>query len=313
MTIATTENGVPYLRTSDDRFTDLPDHPWEPKYVTVDGFRMAYLDEGPNRGAKSTILLLHGEPTWSYLYRRMIPTLTAAGHRIIAPDLIGFGRSDKPTERSAYTYNGHVAWMHEFLDQLFEANPDIGPLDTFFQDWGGLIGLRVAAETPDRFGRLTLGNTGLPHGESLGPGFDFWLELSQTIDPFDCGAMIDATVSTRDLTEAEKDAYRAPFPDESYLAGAREFPCLVAITPEHGGVSENIAAREVLSKWTKPVLTLWGRNDAVLGHLEGDFLELIPGTAGQPHQVFEHANHFIQDDVGEPLAEAMIEWLASNT
>jgi haloalkane dehalogenase len=310
MSIQTTENGVPFLRTPDDRFVDLPDFPWEPNYLTVDGLQMAYLDEGPTEGAKSTILLMHGEPTWSYLYRRMIPTLIAAGHRVIAPDLIGFGRSDKPTERSSYTYNGHVAWMHAFLDQLFDDNPGLGPLDTFFQDWGGLIGLRLTAETPDRFGRLVIANTALPHGESLGPGFDFWLELSQTIDPFDAGAMINATVSTRELTEPEMDAYRAPFPDESYLAGAREFPCLVAITPEHGAVAENKAAREALAKWTKPVLTLWGRNDRVLGHLETDILGLIPGTNGQPHQVYAEGNHFIQDDIGEPLAVAMVDWLA---
>jgi haloalkane dehalogenase len=310
MSIQTTENGVPFLRTPDERFAALPDFPWKPKYVTVNGLRMAYIDEGPTEGAKSTVLLMHGEPTWSYLYRRMIPTLTAAGHRIIAPDLIGFGRSDKPTERSTYTYNGHVAWMHEFLDRLFESNPDLGPLDTFFQDWGGLIGLRLAAEAPGRFGHLVIANTGLPHGESLGPGFDFWLELSQTIDPFDAGAMINATVSTRELSEAEMNAYRAPFPDESYRAGAREFPCLVAITPEHGAVAENIAARAVLAEWTKPVLTLWGRSDQVLGSLETDLLDLIPGTKGQPHQAYDDGNHFIQDDIGEPLAVAMVDWLA---
>ena len=292
--------------TPPEQVTDLPDFPYEPGYVTVDGLRMAYVDEGPRDGKKPPVLLLHGEPTWSYLYRRMIPTLVDAGHRIIAPDLIGFGRSDKSTRRSAYTYNGHVAWMHELLAHF----PDVGPFATFFQDWGGLIGLRLAAETPDRIGNLTLANTGLPQGESLGPGFDFWLELSQTVDPFDPGAMVDGAISTRDLTEAEKDAYRAPFPDESYLAAARELPCLVAITPDHGGVAENKAARQVLSEWTKPVLTLWGRNDPVPGHLETDFLDLIPGTQGRPHQVFEHGNHFIQDDIGAPLAEAMVDWLA---
>ncbi|MEZ5167747.1 MAG: haloalkane dehalogenase [Acidimicrobiales bacterium] len=305
MSTLTTANGVPFVRTPDDRFVDLPDFPWEPKYTMVDGLRMAYLDEGAG-GDRSTILLLHGEPTWSYLYRRMIPTLVAAGHRILAPDLIGFGRSDKPTERSAYTYNGHVAWMHEFLAQL--ALP--GPLDAFVQDWGGLIGLRVAAEAPDRFGRLVVANTGLPYGESLGPGFDFWLELSQTIDPFEAGRLVDNTISTRDLSAAEQAAYDAPFPDESYMAGVREFPCLVPITPDHGGVAENLAARGVLAGWTKPVLTLWGLADPVLGHLGADILELIPGTAGQPHRTYEHGNHFIQDDIGAPLAETMVDWLA---
>lgn len=310
MTTQTTAAGVPYLRTPEARFADLPDFPYEPHYVDVDGFRMAYLDEGPRDGAKPTVLLLHGEPTWSYLYRRMIPILVEAGHRIIAPDLIGFGRSDKPTERSAYTYNGHVAWMHEFLDRLFDAEPDIGPLAAFVQDWGGLIGLRVAAEAPERFAHLCAANTALPHGLNLGPGFDFWLDLSQTMDPFDAGSLVNSTVGTRELTDAEQDAYRSPFPDESYLAGAREFPCLVAITPEHGGVAENRAAREVLSRWEKPVLLLWGRADPVLGHLDQDLLDLIPGTAGQPHKVFADASHFIQDDVGELVAPALVDWLA---
>jgi len=309
MTRQATDNGIEFLRTPDERFTDLPDYPWKPNYVTVDGFRMAYLDEGPTDGAKETILLLHGEPTWSYLYRRMIPTLVAAGHRVIAPDLIGFGRSDKPTDRAAYTYNGHVSWMHQFLDAITEAK-GIESFAAFVQDWGGLIGLRLAAETPARFSHLVVANTGLPHGESLGPGFDFWLDLSQTTDPFDAGALIDGAIGTRELTEAEKNAYRAPFPDESYMAGAREFPCLVAITPEHPGVAENKAAREVLSGWTKPVLSLWGMSDFVLGPLREDLIELIPGTSGQPHQRFDDASHFIQDDVGEPLATAVVDWLS---
>jgi haloalkane dehalogenase len=309
MASQTTETGIDFLRTPDDRFTDLPDFPWEPKYVIVDGLRMAYLDEGPADGQKETILLLHGEPTWSYLYRRMIPTLLAAGHRIIAPDLIGFGRSDKPTDRGAYSYNGHVAWMQEFLDRITEAE-GLGPLAAFVQDWGGLIGLRIAAETPDRFSHLVVANTGLPHGESFGPGFDFWLDLSQTTDPFDSGALVDGAIGTRDLTEAEKDAYRAPFPDETYLAGAREFPCLVAITPEHPGVAENKTARASLAEWTKPVLSLWGMADFVLGPLRDDLLDLIPGTNGQPHQMFDDASHFIQDDVGAPLADAVVAWLS---
>lgn len=310
MNIRSTATGVPFVRTPEERFADLPDFPYEPHYVDVDGLRMAYVDEGPRDGAKPPVLLLHGEPTWSYLYRRMIPTLVDAGHRIIAPDLIGFGRSDKPTDRSAYTYNGHVAWMHGFLDRLLEADPGIGPLATFIQDWGGLIGLRLAAETPDRFAFLCAGNTALPHGLNLGPGFDFWLDLSQTMDPFDAGALVRATVNTRELTEAELEAYRAPFPDETYLAGAREFPCLVPITTDHPGVAENRAARAVLAGWEKPVLLLWGRADPVLGHLDRDLLDLVPGTAGQPHQVFEQAGHFIQDDVGEPLAVALVDWLA---
>jgi haloalkane dehalogenase len=308
MTTQTTDAGIEFLRTPEDRFTELPDYPWEPNHVVVDGLRMAYLDEGPRDGAKETVLLLHGEPTWSYLYRRMIPTLVEAGHRVIAPDLIGFGRSDKPTERGAYTYNGHVAWMHEFLDRIVDAER-VGPFAAFLQDWGGLIGLRLAAESPDRFSHLVVGNTALPHGENIGRGFDFWLELSQTADPFDAGALVNQATGMRELSEAEMNAYRAPFPDESYMAGAREFPCLVAITPDHGGVAENTAAREILAGWTKPVLSLWGMSDIVLGPLRDDLLSLVPGTQGQPHQTFDDASHFIQDDVGAPLAEAMVDWL----
>jgi haloalkane dehalogenase len=240
----------------------------------------------------------------------MIPTLLAGGHRIVAPDLIGFGRSDKPVERSHYTYARHVAWMREFLDHLVDDDPSMAPLDAFVQDWGGLIGLRLAAEHPTRFGRLVVANTALPHGESLGPGFDFWLEMSQTMDPFDCGELLD-TATSRSLSEREKNAYRAPFPDETYLAGAREFPTLVPITPDHPGVAGNRAAREVLAGWTRPVLALWGRSDGVLGHLDADLLDLIPGTAGQPHREYPDANHFIQDDVGAPLADVVVDWLSS--
>ncbi|MFT5203747.1 MAG: haloalkane dehalogenase [Candidatus Aldehydirespiratoraceae bacterium] len=301
-----TDAGLLFLRTPDDRFNDLPDFPWEPNYLMVDGLRMAYIDEGPTDSTKPSILLLHGEPTWSYLYRHMIPVFIEAGHRVIAPDLIGFGRSDKPTERSAYTYNNHVAWMHEFLDSFV----DLGPFVPFVQDWGGLIGLRVLAEAPDRFCALAMGNTALPVGENLGAGFDFWLDLSQTMDPFDSGLLVDSTITDRVLADGERAAYNAPFPDETYLAGAREFPCLVPITPAHAGVEKNKAARAVLREWTKPTLTLWGLADAVLGHLGNEFLELIPGTADQPHQTFETAGHFVQDSVGAPLAEAIVNWLA---
>lgn len=304
-TVHSTESGVTFVRTPDERFADLPDWAYEPRYVDIDGLRMAYVDEGP--GTASTILLPHGEPTWGYLYRRMIPTLVDAGHRVIVPDLIGFGRSDKPTERSSYTYTGHVGWMKQFLASF----DDVASWDVFCQDWGGLTTLRVAAEQPATFDRLVIANTGLPYGESLGPGFDFWLDLSQKIDPFDCGRLIDNTISSRDLTEGEQAAYNAPFPDENYMAGAREFPCLVPITAEHASVAENRAAREVLAGWTKPVLLLWGKSDPVLGHLDADFLELIPGTKDQPHQFFDPGNHFIQDDIGAPLATAMIDWFAS--
>lgn len=300
---ATTSSGIEFVRTPDERFANLPDFPYEPSYVDVDGLRMAYVDAGTADGP--VLLLLHGEPTWSYLYRRMIPPLIEAGFRCVAPDLIGFGRSDKPVERSAYTYNGYVAWMKAFLDAA-----DLPPATLFAQDWGGLIGLRVAAEVPDRFDRIVIGNTGLPVGESLGPGFDMWLNASQNMTFMDCGALMQRATAARELTDAEMDAYRAPFPDEDYMAGARQFPTLVPITPEHEGVTENLAAWAVYDSWDKPFLTLACPGDPVLGQLHHEFIERVPGAAGQPHQEFAPGGHFIQDDCGEDIAAAMIAWLA---
>jgi haloalkane dehalogenase len=230
--------------------------------------------------------------------------LVAAGFRCVAPDLIGFGRSDKPTDRSAYTYNGHVAWIHQFIDAI-----ELPPATLFAQDWGGLIGLRVAAEAPDRFERVAIGNTGLPVGASLGPGFDMWLAASQNMEFMDCGALMQRATAARELTDAEMDAYRAPFPDEAHMAGAREFPTLVPITPEHGGVAENTAAWRILEQWDKPFLTLACPGDPVLGQLHHEFIERVPGAAGQPHQEFAPGGHFIQDDRGEDIAAALISWL----
>ncbi len=291
------------LRTPDERFAAIDDFPYAPKGVEIDGLHMAYIDEGP--ADAPLFLLLHGEPTWSYLYRRMIPPLLDAGFRCVAPDLIGFGRSDKPTDRAAYTYDGHVAWMTSFIETL-----DLTNINVFVQDWGGLIGLRVAAENPDRFDRIAMGNTGLPVGESLGPGFDGWLNASQTMEFMDAGALLQRATAARELTDAEVDAYRAPFPDESYMAGAREFPPLVPITPEHAGVAENKAAWTVFESWEKPFLTLACPGDPVLGSLHREFIERVPGAAGQPHQEFTPGGHFSQDDRGEDIAAALIEWMA---
>ena len=299
---ATTPDGIEFARTPDDRFDNLADFPYEPKYVEIDGLRMAYVDEGAADGP--VMLLLHGEPTWGYLYRRMIPPLVAAGYRCVVPDLIGFGRSDKPTDRSVYTYSGHVAWMHAFIDAI-----DLPTATLFAQDWGGLIGLRVVAEQPDRFGRVAIGNTALPVGKSLGPGFDMWLAASQNMAFMDCGALLQRATTARELTDGEMDAYRAPFPDEAHMAGAREFPTLVCITPDHGGVAENTAAWAVWEQWAKPFVTLWCPGDPVLGQLHHEFIERIPGAQGQPHQEFSPGGHFVQDDHGEDIAAALIDWM----
>ncbi|MGB0112412.1 MAG: haloalkane dehalogenase [Ilumatobacteraceae bacterium] len=295
---------VAAVRTPEERFADLADFPYRPCYIEVDGLRMAYVDEGS--GDAGTILLLHGEPTWGYLYRRMIPPLVEAGFRVVAPDLIGFGRSDKPTDREAYTYANHVGWLTAFVGGL--DRPDEG-FSVFVQDWGGLLGLRVVAENPSWFDRVVIGNTALPTGEPMGDGFMMWRQMSQEMDLTDCGRLIAGSCRTRELSEAEVDAYNAPFPDPTFLAGAREFPLLVPIDADDPAVPANRAAWGVLERWTKPVLTLWTPDDTVLGHLQQSFVDRIPGAAGQPHQTFEPGGHFLQDDHGEAVAAAVVDWL----
>jgi len=299
---STSSTGIEFVRTPDDRFAELSGFPHRPAFVEVDGLRMGYVDVG--RPEAPAVLLLHGEPTWSYLYRRMIPPLVEAGFRCVAPDLIGFGRSDKPVDRSVYTYAHHVSWLEEFLDAIA-----LPPATLFAQDWGGLIGLRVAARDTDRFERVAIGNTGLPVGRSIGDGFDAWLQASQAMEFMDAGRMLQRATQARELTDAEMDGYRAPFPDETFMAGARQFPTLVPITPEHEGVAENLAAWQVLDRWEKPLLTLWCPEDPVLGHLHHEFIERVPGAADQPHQEFRPGGHFLQDDRGEDVAAALIDWL----
>ena len=291
-----------FVRTPEERFADLPDFPYAPHYVEIEGLRMAYVDEGPATGP--LMLLLHGEPTWGYLYRHMITRFVDAGFRVVVPDLIGFGRSDKPTERSAYTYAGHVSWLRQFVEIL-----DLRKINLFCQDWGGLLGLRLAAEHKERFARLVIANTALPDGSPLGDGFMMWQQVSQAMPFMDCGALLQRAVQARELTDAEMDAYRAPFPDETYMAGARQFPLLVPTSPQDPAVPANLAAWKVLREWTEPVLTLWAPGDIVLGGFQQSFLDRIPGTANQPHQTFAPAGHFLQDDCGPELADAVINWL----
>jgi haloalkane dehalogenase len=310
-----TSSGVEYVRTDDDRFVDLIDWPYVPQYVEVDGLRMAYVDERPAGAGErdrdrdrnqnvTTLLLLHGEPTWAYLYRRMIPTLVAAGYRVVAPDLIGFGRSDKPTDRATYTYAGHVAWMTEFVNVV-----GLRDITLFCQDWGGLIGLRVAAEHPDLFSRLIIANTALPDGEPMSDGFMRWQRASQQMERMDCGLLLQLSTLARELTEAEMQAYRAPFPDETSMAGPRQFPLLVPTSPDDPAVPANLAAWKVLEAWAKPVLTLWAPDDPVLGTYQAGFANRIPGASGQPHQTFSPAGHFIQEDAGELVADAIVQWI----
>src|SRR6056297_1921824 len=238
---------VPFVRTPEERFDSLADFPYDAHDVDVDGLRMAYVDEGS--GDAGTFLLVHGEPTWSYLYRRMIPPLVEAGYRCIAPDLIGFGRSDKPVDRDAYSYGGHIAWMRQFLDAV-----GLDDIVLFAQDWGGLIGLRLVAAQPERFRAVAVGNTALPVGEGAGPGFDGWLAFSQSPAFVDVGALMGRAVQARALTDAEIDGYSAPFPDLDHMAGAIAFPALVPITPDHPQAAENIEAWKTLEAFDKPFL-----------------------------------------------------------
>ena len=288
------------LRTPGDRFAAIPDYPFAPHYAQVtdaatgQALRLHYVDEGPCDAAP--VLLMHGEPSWSFLYRHFVGPLTAAGHRVIAPDLIGFGKSDKPADRNDYSYERHVAWMADWLTGL-----DLSNITLFCQDWGGLIGLRLVAAFPDRFARLVIANTGLPVGTGWSEGFSAWLKFSQSVPEFPTGFILNGA-TTRDLTPAEIAAYDAPFPDERFKAGARQFPVLVPITPEHASVAENIAAWKVLEGFEKPVLTCFSDKDAVTAGGEKAFIDRIPGARGQPHTIIKGGGHFLQEDAAVELA-----------
>jgi haloalkane dehalogenase len=300
------------LRTPDDRFTGLPDYGFAPHYLDVsdhDGgaLRVHYLDEGPRDAAP--VVLMHGEPSWSYLYRHMIPPLTDAGHRVIAPDLVGFGRSDKPSEQSDYTYARHVAWMRELLVHHL----DISNATLFGQDWGGLVGLRVVAEHPERFDRVVIGNTGLPTGEQRPTeAFLAWQHFSQTTEVFDVGKLIQGATN-RTLTDGEVAAYDAPFPDDPYKAGARIFPALVPTSPEDPAAAANQAAWDVFRSWDKPFITCFSDGDAITRGGQKPFQKFVPGAQGQPHVTIEDANHFFQEDAADRLAQLVIDAISSGT
>ncbi|PAX07760.1 haloalkane dehalogenase [Sphingomonas lenta] len=288
------------LRTPDERFASLPDYPFQPNYDTVgEGLRVHYLDEGP-LGAPA-VLMMHGQPSWSYLYRRMIPPVVSAGYRVLAPDLVGFGRSDKPADQSAYTYENHVAWMLEWLDRR-----ELSNVVLFCQDWGGLIGLRLVAARPDLFAGVVAGNTGLPEGRGMSPAFQSWLDFSQNVPELPVGGVLQMG-SGRTLTDAEVAAYDAPFPDETYKAGARAFPRLVPLTPEHASVAENKAAWAVLERFDKPFVTCFSDADPITAGGERVFQGRVPGAQGQPHRTIKGGGHFLQEDAPEELAAIVVE------
>ena len=291
------------LRTPDDRFANLPDYPFTPHYIEVEGVRIHYLDEGPADAAP--VLLMHGEPSWSFLYRKMIPPLTAAGHRVIAPDLVGFGRSDKPAVREDYTYQRHVDWMTGLLTGL-----NLRDVTLFGQDWGGLIGLRLAAENEERFGRIIAANTFLPTGD-IPPGRAFlrWQQLSQKAPDFRAGEIVKGGCRS-ELSDAVVAAYDAPFPDERFLAGARQFPMIVPISPDDPAAPANRAAWEALRHWQKPFLCTFSDRDPITRGGARYFQEAVPGAQGQPHTTITGAGHFLQEDRGEDLAQVIVGFLA---
>jgi haloalkane dehalogenase len=298
------------LRTPDDRFDGLPGYDFEARYVEVpnpdggDALRLHHLDEGPTEAAP--VLLLHGEPSWSFLYRHMIPVLTAAGHRAVAPDLIGFGRSDKPAARTDYTYQRHVDWLHAFVDAL-----DLRAITLVCQDWGGLLGLRLVAEQPDRFARVVAANTFLPTGDRHpGDAFLAWQKFSQEVPEFPTGMIINGGCTT-DLAPDVIAGYDAPFPDESYKEGARQFPLLVPTSPDDPAAPANRTAWEVLDEWTKPFLCAFSDGDPITAGADRVLLERIPGTKGQPHTTIEGGGHFLQEDRGPELAAVVNAFIAS--
>ncbi|MFO7552668.1 MAG: haloalkane dehalogenase [Haliea sp.] len=295
------------LRTPDSRFEDLSGFDYQPHYLQVSDFeggelRMHYLDEGAEDGA--IVLLLHGEPSWCYLYRKMIPIITAAGLRVLAPDLIGFGRSDKPAARNDYTYARHVGWMQSFLDQL-----DLQAINLVCQDWGGLLGLRLVAENPERFDSVVAANTFLPTGDTeLGPAFEKWRQFSQETPEFHVAGVIKGGTVTP-LAQEVLDAYNAPFPDESYKEGARQFPMLVPASPEDPAAEANRRAWEVLRQWQKPFLTAFSDSDPVTAGVDSYFQKFIPGARGLDHVTINNGGHFLQEDQGEALAEVVVRFL----
>lgn len=324
-----------YKRTADERFNNLADYPFEPNYLQIaDGeggeLRLHYLDEGPADG--SVVLLIHGQPVWSYLYRFMVPLLVGRGFRVIVPDLIGFGRSDKPTEVEDYTYASHVSWMSEWLTKL-----DLNEVTLFCQDWGSLIGLRLVTAYPERFANVVLANGGLPAGmippflgkilqwiyprialvkaDELGarfrvkwgvPGFLYWRKYAAESPDFSIGDVLRVS-SRKALTEDEIAGYEAPFPDQSYMAGARQFPSLVPVFIDEPEVAENKAAWRVLRQFKKPFMMAFSDSDPVTKGGDKKFLEQVPGCKGVAHRTINNAGHFLQQDAPDQCVQAILD------
>jgi len=300
------------LRTPEERFADLPDYPFEPNYAEVrDGeggiLRVHYLDEGP--ADEAPVLLVHGEPSWSYLYRHMVPILVDAGHRVVVPDLVGFGRSDKPTRQTDYSYARHVAWLSELVfDHL-----DLRDATFFGQDWGGLLGLRLVAAEPDRFTRVVIGNSGLPTGHGpASEAFLRWQRFSQTTPVFPVGDLVGRACTT-ELSAAVVAAYDAPFPDDTFKAGARIFPSFVPTNPDDPETAPNQAAWRVLEAFQKPFLCAFSDSDPVTAGGDAPFLAKVPGARGRQHPTIVGAGHFLQEDAGPELAAVIRDFISDTS
>jgi len=294
------------VRTPDDRFVGLPDYDFEPHYVDIDdteggSLRVHYIDEGDP--ADPIVVLMHGEPSWCYLYRNVVGPLVDAGCRVIAPDLVGFGRSDKPTQQGDHTYARHVNWMTQVLIDHLNINDAV----MFGQDWGGLIGLRVVAEAPDRFAALVVANTGLPTGHGrLSDAFLQWQTFARETASFPVGAIINGGC-TSDLPAEVIPAYDAPFPDDAYTAGARVLPSLVPSSPDDPASADNIAAWEVLDRFERPVATAFSDADPITAGGDAPFRSRIPGAAQAPHITIAGAGHFLQEDRPGEVAAAILQ------
>lgn len=297
---------MPVLRTPDAAFANLPDYPFAPHWTTLDGdlgaIRVHHLDEGPADGP--VVLLMHGEPSWSYLYRTMIPPLVAGGARCIAPDLVGFGKSDKPAAIADYTYARHVGWMSAWLTGL-----GVRDVTLFCQDWGGLIGLRLVAAYPEMFARVMVSNSFLPDGSGkASDAFLNWRKFAAEVPEFPTGGIIQGGTA-RGISAETRTAYDAPYPDESYKAGARAFPALVPVEADNVEVPANRAAWAVLETFDKPLLTAFGDSDPVTAGADRVLQARIPGAKGQPHTTVERAGHFSQEDAGPELAALLVKFM----
>jgi len=328
------------IRTPDERFQGLAGYGFTPNYVEIpagdgDQLRMHYLDEGPRDG--EILLCLHGQPTWSYLYRNMIPPLTGAGYRVIAPDLVGFGRSDKPTRRKDYSYANHVGWLNALLQAL-----DLRQVTLVCQDWGGLLGLRLVTLNLDRFARVVAANTGLPDAKGMAPemaapmrelfatipalpvaemgakmreneqgaGFMYWIKYCDSYPDFVISDVM--SLGGEPMPDGLRAGYDAPFPSEEYKQGARQFPSLVPIFPDDPAIADNRQAWEVLERFDKPFFTAFSDSDPVTAGGEVRFQQSIPGAKNQQHTTIKNTGHFLQEESPEDFAAAIIRFCEDN-